>query len=362
LGRYLFRGYRAFALSTRWIGATAPKLTHRVLWVNSPVLQKVALGPQWPTIDPFLFCAHHLDHYPSSNGSLGPDADLSQRPIGHDFSGTDGWNMYHGSSIPGFPQHPHRGFETVTYVRQGWCDHSDSLGARARFGQGDVQWLTAGSGIVHSEMFPLFDPDAPNPLHLFQIWLNLPAANKMVDPYYSMLWGKDLPQVLESDGFAVTVIAGEFGGEQAPTPPPDSWAAQAGSDVAIWHLKLDAGASGQLPVAPEGVNRVLYFFDGQDLTLSTNAGTPETVAANTGIVTDVAAPIDLSTTSGAECLVLQGRPIGEPVAQQGPFVMNTEAELRQAFDDYRRTQFGGWPWPDDGPVHGPTPDRFEDKQ
>jgi len=128
--------------------------------VTSPILQTVPLGAQWPTLDPFLFCAHHLDRYPASNGNLGPDAPLTGRTIGQDFAGVDGWNMYHGSSVPGFPQHPHRGFETVTYVRRGWCDHSDSLGAQARFGEGDVQWITAGGGIVHAEMFPLFNADA----------------------------------------------------------------------------------------------------------------------------------------------------------------------------------------------------------
>ena len=103
--------------------------------------------------------------------------------------------MYHGSDVPGFPQHPHRGFETVTFVRRGLIDHSDSLGATARFGRGDTQWLTAGGGIVHSEMFPLVDTVEPNPTELFQIWLNLPAADKMVEPYFTMLWADDIPVV-----------------------------------------------------------------------------------------------------------------------------------------------------------------------
>ena len=156
--------------------------------MSDAVRQTVPLGPQWPTIDPFLFCAHHDDAYPNGNEALGPVESLAGRNLGMDFDGIDGWNMYHGTVVPGFPQHPHRGFETVTIVRNGIIDHSDSLGATARFGRGDVQWLTAGRGIVHSEMFPLLAPDADNPLELFQIWLNLPAADKMTEPYFTMLW------------------------------------------------------------------------------------------------------------------------------------------------------------------------------
>lgn len=159
---------------------------------TDPVLQEVSLGSQWPTIDPFPFCAHHLDHYPAGSDQLGPAVPIDDRQIGQDFAGVDGWNMYHGSVVPGFPQHPHRGFETVTFVRRGLIDHADSLGATARFGRGDVQWLTAGRGVVHSEIFPLVDPDGPNDLHLFQIWLNLPASDKLVDPYFTMLWSEDI--------------------------------------------------------------------------------------------------------------------------------------------------------------------------
>ena len=319
------------------------------------MLQTVQLGTQWPTLDPFLFCAHHLDHYPEANGALGPAPALSGRRLGQDFAGIDGWNMYHGTTVPGFPQHPHRGFETVTYVRRGWCDHSDSLGARARFGEGDVQWLTAGAGIVHSEMFPLFSTTEPNPLHLFQIWLNLPAANKMVDPYYSMLWAEDLP-VVEVAGAEITLITGSIEGDKPPAPPPDSWAAMVDSDVAIWHAKIEPGGSWSVPQAQPGVGRVLYFFEGSDLTVGA-----ERLDPNTGAVLDATVAIDLHSSGGAECLILQGRPIGEPVAQQGPFVMNTADEVQQAFADYRRTGFGGWPWSTDDPVHGAEMRRFEDK-
>jgi redox-sensitive bicupin YhaK (pirin superfamily) len=323
------------------------------------VIETVPLtGSPWPTIDPFLFCVHHDDAYPEGNDRFGPVASLEDHDLGADFAGVEGWRMYHGLEVPGFPQHPHRGFETVTYVRQGLIDHADSLGAAARFGRGDTQWLTAGRGIVHSEMFPLLDPEAPNPLELFQIWLNLPAASKLADPHFAMLWERDVPVVVARDAedraTEVTVIAGEVDGHRAPPPPPDSWAARPEADVAIWHLRLDPGAEWIVPPATgDGTVRVLYLYAG-------NAIVGETpVDAPTGVVVraDVPAPIRAGD-DGAEILVLQGRPIGEPVAQYGPFVMNEESEIAQAFADYRQTGFGGWPWPRDDPVHEATRGRF----
>jgi redox-sensitive bicupin YhaK (pirin superfamily) len=313
----------------------------------SPVLQTVALGQRWPTLDPFLFCVHHDDRYPAGDESLAPAVPIDDRDLGQDFSALDGWSMYHGLTVPGFPGHPHRGFETVTYVRTGLIDHSDSLGAAARFGRGDVQWLTAGRGVVHAEMFPLLDCEAPNPLELFQIWLNLAAADKLVDPYFTMLWDGDIPRHA-ADGVEVTVIAGSLDGVTPPAPPPSSWAARPASDLAIWHLRLGAGARWTLPPAGADTGRVLYVFEGDTLQVA-----DVEVGNDTGVVLQPDVPVDL--VAGAEevdALVLQGRPIGEPVAQYGPFVMNTQAEIEQAFDDYRRTGFGGWPWPDDAPTHG----------
>ena len=138
------------------------------------------LGFQWETNNPFLFCVHHLDHYPKGSEELGPAASLAGRDLGQDFTIKDGWRMYHGTKIPGFPVHPHRGFETVTVVLNGYVDHADSMGAAGRYGNGDVQWMTAGGGMQHAEMFPLLKTDAENPLELFQIWLNLPAKSKFV--------------------------------------------------------------------------------------------------------------------------------------------------------------------------------------
>jgi len=322
---------------------------------DKTILQQFPLGaPPWPTIDPFLFCVHHKDAYPKGDGRFGPAASLAGRAIGQDFGGKDGWSMYHGETVPGFPAHPHRGFETVTIVRNGLIDHSDSLGAAARFGQGDVQWLTAGKGIVHSEMFPLLNNDRDNPAELFQIWLNLPKRHKMAAPHFTMFWGPQIPRV-EADGVSLRVIAGAIPGVAAPlAPPPDSWGSQPEGDVAIWTLKLAPGARFTLPPAQPGTRRVVYFFEGESLTLN-----GEAVQGRAGIELAVDRSTELlNGPAAADILVLQGRPIAEPVAQYGPFVMNTQAEIQQAFMDYRRTQFGGWPWPAQDPVHGGEPARF----
>jgi redox-sensitive bicupin YhaK (pirin superfamily) len=317
------------------------------------VLETVPLtGNPWPTVDPFLFCVHHDDAYPAGDGQLGPDASLAGREVGADFAGVDGWRMYHGTRVPGFPQHPHRGFETVTYVRRGVVDHSDSLGAAARFGAGDTQWLTAGRGIVHAEMFPLLDDHAPNPLELFQIWVNLPAVSKLAEPHFSMLWAPDVPIVTVGDAgraVTVTVVAGALGEHVPPPPPPDSWASRADADVAIWHLDVDAGASWAVPAAEGGdaAARVLYVYEGELSIAGVRVAAPTAVVVRAGVDAPIVAGAD-----GAAVLLLQGRPIGEPVAQYGPFVMNDQDEIARAFTDYRDTGFGGWPWSQDDPVHG----------
>jgi len=333
--------------------------------MTSPVLQKIPLGFQWPTIDPFLFCVHHLDHYPAGNADLGPSASLEGRTIGQDFEGIDGWRMYHGRTVPGFPSHPHRGFETITFVRRGLVDHADSLGAAARYGRGDVQWMTAGGGIVHAEMFPLLDRDEPNTVELFQIWMNLPASDKMVDAHFSMLWDHDIPRhvVTDSQGRTaeVTIIAGELAGQVPLSPPPHSWAARPDSDVALWHVVLDPGASWTMPAArADDAVRVLYLFDGSGVEVGAagDGGAADRIDGSTGAVVDASRPLTLTADGHVELLVMQGRPIGEPVAQYGPFVMNTRAEIAEAFDDYQRTGFGGWPWDRDDPTHGPSGTRF----
>ena len=304
------------------------------------VLRIEPLGFPWQTSDPFLFCVHHDDAYPAGNDRMGPKASLAGRRMGMDFEGKDGWRMYHGNIVPGFPGHPHRGFETVTIVRRGVIDHSDSLGAAARYGGGDVQWLTAGRGIVHAEMFPLLAADKPNPLELFQIWLNLPAKDKLVAPHFTMFWNTRIPRHVLQDEQGrtteVTVIAGRVGEAEPLAPPPNSWAAHADSDVAIWTIKMAPGARFALPAAAAGSNRTLFFFRGRGLRVYGRAIAPRNAVA---LRADAEVPLENGSDEG-ELLLLQGRPIGEPVVQHGPFVMNTPQEIRTAIEDFNGGKFG----------------------
>jgi redox-sensitive bicupin YhaK (pirin superfamily) len=322
------------------------------------ILSVNPLGFPWKTLDPFLFCVYHADAYPAGNDHMGPAAPLTGRSIGNDFTLKDGWRMYHGETVPGFPAHPHRGFETVTIATKGLIDHSDSLGAAARFGNGDVQWMTAGGGVQHSEMFPLLNREKGNPMELFQIWLNLPRAKKGSPAYFSMLWSETIPR-LEFTGpdgrtTRIDLIAGTLAGKRAPTPPPDSWASDPSAHVRILTGHMQAGAVWTLPAGHAGLSSVLYFFSGEVLCVAGKEIKPDhSVEFRSNADLDL-----VNGNSESRFLLLQGRPIGEPVVQYGPFVTNTQAEIQQAFADYQRTQFGGWPWPRHDHVHPRERGRF----
>ena len=159
---------------------------------------------------------------------------------------------------------------------------------------------------------------------------------------------------MQAPGAQISLVAGQLGDVRAPKPPPQSWASQADSDLAIWTGKLEPFAKWTLPPAKPGTNRMLYFFAGSKLTVGNTV-----LQRGTGALLrpDVEAPI-LNGEGEGEFLILQGRPIGEPVVSYGPFVMNTQQEIQQAFSDYRATQFGGWPWKRDDPVHPREQGRF----
>jgi len=323
-----------------------------------PIIRIKPMGFQWETADPFLFCVHHEDNFPKGNEVMGPAVPLSGRNMGDDFIIKDGFRMYHGKIVPGFPGHPHRGFETITVVRKGIVDHADSMGASGRYGNGDVQWMTAGKGVQHSEMFPLIYKDQGNPMELFQIWLNLPKRHKMVEPHFKMLWSDAIPKYIHKDKnnkkTTVEVIAGTLGDKKAPAPPPDSWAADPQNHVAVWNIKMEANSSWTLPKTAQGVNRTFYFYQGETLQLA-GEEIPKYNAVELRPDTDI---LLQNGNSEAGILVLQGRPISEPVIQYGPFVMNTKEEINQAFEDYHNTQFGGWPWSRYDQVHARDKGRF----
>lgn len=326
--------------------------------MSNSIISAKPLGFPWETSDPFLFCVHHADFYPKGNNHMGPDASLAGRNIGNDFTLKDGWRMYHGSKVPGFPAHPHRGFETVTIVTKGLVDHSDSLGAAGRFGNGDVQWMTAGKGVQHAEMFPLLNREQENPLELFQIWLNLPKKNKLVAPHFAMLWNESIPQQEHKDEngkkTSLKIIAGQLSDTHAPEPAPNSWANDKANEVAIWILKMEEGATFKLPKASTGINRTLYLYEGEHITIDgeivTNYHSVVVKPDNEIVIENGKKP--------AAILLLQGKPIGEQVAQYGPFVMNTQAEIHEAMQEYQQTEFGGWPWASHDHVHPRERGRF----
>ena len=319
------------------------------------IKDKFELGLHWPTKDPFLFCAHHLDHFPegTSNQSV-PEKYLKGRNLGQDFGLKDGFRMYHGTEIPGFPVHPHRGFETITIVNKGYVDHADSLGAAGRYGEGDVQWMTAGSGVQHSEMFPLLDQENKNIVQMFQVWLNLPARNKMVDADFKMLWGNDIPKIRsEKDGYELSIISGEYNGQSFFQAPKNSWAADPENKINVFLLTLEQNGNFSLPAIESNSNRMIYFYEGESFEVNS-----ETISQGYGIDCYVDEKIEIKASAKSKVLILEGKAINEPVVQQGPFVLNSSEELIQTFNDYQKTQFGGWTWERTDMVHGNEKKRF----
>jgi len=242
----------------------------------------------------------------------------------------------------GFPWHPHRGIETITYVLAGTVDHGDSLGNSGRLGAGDIQWMTAGRGILHQEM-PKGDPEGR--MHGFQLWANLPASRKMTEPRYQDVMSADIPEVTEDDGTRVRVICGDFWGV---TGPVDGIAA----DPRYLDVCVPPGARRTLQVETdrhgfayvfEGSGtfrdgsdpRIVRDEDGNAVTRSLDqAGNRSLVLFDRGDEVTVQAGEE-----GIRFLLVSGRPIEEPVAWAGPIVMNTQDELRQAYSELRQGTF-----------------------
>jgi quercetin 2,3-dioxygenase len=308
------------------------------------------MGFQLIVKSPFIACMHHKDLFPAGNDNMEPVHYLPGRSIGNDFNHSAPWRMYYGDKIPGFPVHPHRGFETITVVTKGFADHHDSKGSQGRYGKGDVQWMTAGAGIQHSEMFPLLNEEGNNTMELFQIWLNLPQKDKFATPAYRMMWNEKIPLLVQTNEAGKTarikLIAGNCKGEKSLEPPPASWAADRNNHVGIWLVDMEPEATIILPPVSATLNRMIYLFEGEKLSIYEEE-------LKKGYCAELNGNADIFIKNGkkrAHLLLLEGEPINEPVAAYGPFVMNSMPEVQQAYEDYQKSRFGGWPWDTDDPV------------
>ena len=237
----------------------------------------------------------------------------------HDFTPSD--------KKRGVDVHPHKGFETVTILYQGELAHRDSSGGSGRLGPGDVQWMTAGNGIVHEEFHSEEFTRNGGTLEMVQLWVNLPAKDKPTPPKYQDLRDAQFPRVtLPDDAGSIRVIAGEFGGERGP--------AETFTPINVWDLQLNAGASTDVTV-PEGHTCVLVVQQG-----AVEVNDQSLQGVELALFERDRSTIALKTDSAARCLLLTGEPLNEPISGQGPFVMNTREEIQQAIADFRAGKMG----------------------
>ncbi len=228
----------------------------------------------------------------------------------------------------GVEAHPHRGFETVTIVLDGEVAHRDSTGAGGLVGPGDVQWMTAGSGVLHEEFHSDAFTRSGGRLEVLQLWVNLPARLKMSPPRYQTLLDDEIPRVdLADESGLVRVIAGDFSGARGP--------AQTATPMNIWDVRVDAGKTAAFRL-PEGHNLIAVILDGPVVV----NGQGHLRAGETAVFESHGGEVSFEAQADAKLLLLSGEPIDEPVVQQGPFAMTSEAEVRQAVEDYRSGRFG----------------------
>ncbi len=252
-------------------------------------LTRIIGGPELDMLDPFLL----LDEFGSSN----PD-----------------------DYIAGFPPHPHRGFETITYMLNGKWQHKNSAGNEGLLGDGSVQWMTTGRGIVHSEMPIQTDGLARG----FQLWLNLPKEKKMIKPAYADIPSEDIPVVNVEDG-SVKIISGEFKGVSGPGKPH--------TGMLYYDIHLTSNAELEMDI-DDGWNAFIYIYEGGVLF-------DQTISAGKLVVFNQHGKLKLNAgDEGVQCIVVAGEPLNEPVARGGPFVLNTRGEVLQAFSDYQKGKFG----------------------
>ena len=229
-----------------------------------------------------------------------------------------------GDYIAGFPEHPHRGFETITYMLAGRMRHRDSAGNEGMITDGGVQWMTAGRGVIHSEM-----PEQNEGLmEGFQLWLNLPAKDKLIEPWYRDIPLEEVPRFTLDDGVTVQVIAGSTHGVEGAVQ-------RAHTEPLYLDLEIPAGVTFEQPI-PAGHNAFVYVFRGEAVVEGKGVGSGRMAILDNAPQAD---GVRIKAIAPTRVLVLAGRPLGEPIAQYGPFVMNTQAQLQQAVEDFRAGRF-----------------------
>ncbi|MCA1856299.1 pirin family protein [Massilia oculi] len=229
-----------------------------------------------------------------------------------------------GDYIAGFPEHPHRGFETVTYMIHGRMRHRDSAGNEGLVSDGGVQWMTAGRGVIHSEM----PEQSEGLMEGFQLWLNLPAQDKMMAPWYRDIPSAELPRFTDAQGVTVQVIAGETHGVAGAVQRPRT-------EPLYLDLTIPAGASFEQPI-PQGHNAFFYVYRGEAVVEGKGVGQARMALLDNAAGAD---GVRIKALQETRLILLAGRPLNEPIAQHGPFVMNSTDELYQAFEDFRAGRF-----------------------
>jgi len=228
---------------------------------------------------------------------------------------------------PGVDPHPHRGFETVTIVYSGEIEHRDSAGHEGRIGPGDVQWMTAASGVVHDEFHSRDHSARGGLVSMVQLWVNLPASHKMDRPRYQPLLAKDIPTLsLPGGAGTIRIISGRYGDTRGP--------AETFTPVSVWDLRLKSGGKAAIDI-PAGHRSMAPVLEGE-----VSIGNRQIKAGDVAFLGDEGQAVEIEASADSKLLILSGEPINEPIAHYGPFVMNTQAELRQAVEDFRSGRMG----------------------
>lgn len=292
----------------------------------------------WDCEDPFFFAVHHRDNYPKGNEiQAPPQQELESRMAGNDYTKYLGYRMYKGKVTPGFPLHTHWGYETLTYVSEGYVDHYDSMGNQGRYGWGDLQWITASSRYGHCEMYPLAYNDRDNIQVVTQICINLPLKDKNRENQVRTVWENEI-RTVDGEGWKAFVLVGEFLGVQGVEPNALSWARDPAHRVRIVRIAMEPGS--EIVLEPtEAATRSVYiteqkaFVEGKEIH----------ELSRVKLRTDMPAAVKMGE-KGSDIWLLEGNPIGESQRNYGPLMLGTDAEIRTALNVVRERQESDWPW------------------